>query len=102
MRLSPVVEGVNQGSFEDLARTLVALAGEYEGADTARRKSLRDAVITAKDHARFAVQRAAGEKKEDKEEMLLWMRTWLENPLLFPSWVALRLRTVCSGRRDSV
>lgn len=91
VRLSATVEGVNQSGFDDLERTLVALAREYEGSDAMRRRALRDSVIGAKDRARFSAERAKDDaKKTMKEEMLLWMRTWLENPVLFPEWVTLR------------
>jgi hypothetical protein len=92
--LSAAVEGVNQSGFEDLERTLSALATVYASSDAMRRKALRDAVITAKDHARLSTQRAQDQQKQRKEEMVLWMRTWLENPLLFASWVALRKRAM--------
>ena len=59
--LHPLVEGVRQDSFEDLERTLVALAVEY--AATARKMDCRRLVIEAKDHARLGLRR--------------WNRTWL-------------------------
>ncbi len=46
---------------------------------------VRRLVIVAKDHARWASR-----KHPEKEEMLLWMTTWLENPAVFPGWVKLR------------
>jgi hypothetical protein len=45
-------------------------------------------VIAAKDHARFAARKE--EKREEKEEMALWILTWLENPPVFPEWARLR------------
>ena len=33
-------------------------------------------------------------KRADKEEMLSWVRIWLETPDLFPSWLDLRKRTL--------
>lgn len=102
VHLSATVEGVNQSSFADLERTLIALAGAYEIADAVRRTSIRTAVITAKDHAKWAAQRTNqdDEKKRAKEEMVLWMRTWLENPLLFPAWVDLRKRAASTESRS--
>jgi hypothetical protein len=90
--LSPVVEGVRQESFAELERTLTALSGEYEREqDRERRRVLRRLVITAKDHARFASRRSKDEaKRREKEEMVLWMIVWLENPVIFPQWVKLR------------
>ncbi len=90
--LAPMVEGARQEDFEVLERTLVALTAEYEHEDRGRRQTVRQLVIEAKDHARWAARRAeeGSAKKADKEEMLLWMLTWLENPGLFPQWVRLR------------
>lgn len=92
--MAPLVEGVRQDSLQDLERTLLALEREYEtaseAADRTRTKSIRRAVISAKDHARFALARLAPEKRAQREEMILWMTTWLENPGAFPAWVELR------------
>lgn len=92
--LAPMVEGVRQESFEELERTLLALANEYERAGLERRKECRRLVITAKDHARWAARDA--EKRARKEEMALWMLTWLENPPLFADWVRLRRAALLS------
>jgi hypothetical protein len=80
VELSPMVAGVRQGSFEELEASLTALLGEYESGDSRRKSAVRKLVITAKDHARWA----------KKEEVTLWLTTWLENPGLFPEWVRLR------------
>ena len=87
--LAPMVEGVVQDNFESLERTLLALTEEYEDPD--KRRGTRRLVITAKDHARFAMKRTPDPvKRAEKEEMVLWMLTWLDNPSLFPLWVPLR------------
>jgi hypothetical protein len=88
--LAPWVEGVRQDSLADLERTLAALAGEYAAGDTARRRALRALVITSKTHAQWALRRAPPERREFKAEVLLWIRTWLENPPVFPVWAELR------------
>jgi hypothetical protein len=85
--LHPLIEGVRQDSLENLERTLRQLLAQYESADPATRRTCRDLVIRAKDHARFS-QRT----KPEKEEMVLWMITWLENPAAFPLWLSLRKR----------
>jgi hypothetical protein len=87
--LAPMVEGVRQGDFDSLEGSLLALLDEYESGDAVRRAAVRRLVITAKDHARFAARRSA-EKRAEKEEMAMWMRTWLENPTIFREWVRLR------------
>lgn len=88
--LSPMVEGVRQDGLADLERTLDALAREYEAGDAMRRRAVRAEVILARQHAVWAARAAAAEKLAEKEEALLWLRTWLENPPLFPAWAALR------------
>lgn len=87
--LAPAVEGVRQESFEALRTTLERLLEEYETGDAVLRKQIRALVITAKDHARLAARNP--EHRQTKQEMILWMLTWLENPPLFPAWVKLRI-----------
>lgn len=91
--LSPAVEGVVQTNLEALARTLTALEQEYAAAERSRRQTLRELVITAKQHARWALERPQSVDTAMKEEMLLWMQTWLENPELFSRWLRLRRRS---------
>jgi len=80
-----MVGGVQQGNFDELEATLLALVDEYTRGDRARQMAVRRLVITAKDHARWASR-----KHPEKEEMVLWMATWLENPTVFSEWVKLR------------
>lgn len=96
--LAPLVEGVRQESFEALESSLLRLLGEYEQGDAALRLRVRKLVIDAKEHARWALKRAARkeEKSAEKGEMILWMLTWLENPPVFPEWV--RLRRIALGQ----
>jgi hypothetical protein len=86
--LAPLVEGVRQETFDALESSLLSFLQEYERSDPAGRTSIRRVVIEAKEHARWAARNP--EKRKDKEEMALWMLTWLENPPLFPQWVKLR------------
>lgn len=86
--LAPLIEGVRQESFDALESSLLNLLAEYESGDAARRLRVRRAVIEAKDHARLAARNP--EHAEQKNEMILWMLTWLENPTVFPQWVSLR------------
>ncbi|HEY2843881.1 MAG TPA: hypothetical protein VGJ09_09530 [Bryobacteraceae bacterium] len=86
--LNPLVEGVRQDTFEALESSLLRLFQEYEHGDAAGRTWIRKLVIEAKDHARWAARKP--ERRVEKEEMVLWMLTWLENPPLFPQWVQLR------------
>ncbi len=90
--LDPLVEGIRQSNLEELENGLTAFAGLYEQGDPAKKSALRKLVITAKDHARLAARsaNASDEKRSEKEEMLLWLLTWLENPPLFPGWVRIR------------
>jgi hypothetical protein len=88
--LSPVVEGVVQDSFENLERTLRALSEEYERSGRTRARTIRNLVILAKKHTRWAALRSP-EKAPVKKEMEAWILVWLENPTVFPIWVNLRL-----------
>lgn len=85
-----MVEGVRQGTFDDLEASLLRLLEEYQHSDAAHRMGVRRLVITAKDHARLAARNP--EKRADKEEMILWLTTWLENPPVFVDWVRIRRR----------
>jgi hypothetical protein len=86
--LDSMVAGVRQGTFEELETSLRKLLDEYEQGDASRRMAVRSLVITAKDHARLAARNPA--KRAEKEEMILWMTTWLENPPVFGEWVKIR------------
>jgi hypothetical protein len=91
--LAPLVEGVRQESFDALESSLLRLLAEYEQGDAAASSRVRRLVIAAKDHARFAARKEDQHPKKEpggKEEMALWMLTWLENPPVFPEWVRLR------------
>ena len=92
--LHPLIEGVVQDNPDALARTLLALEAEYRAGDAFMRHRVRDLVITAKEHCRWALRRMSGDAEvcREKEEALLWMLTWLENPPLFGDWLAIRRR----------
>jgi hypothetical protein len=91
--LSALVEGVSVSSFESLERTLLALAGAYE----TRPREARSVVIEAKVRLRWSASRvAADDRRAEKQEMLLWVLTWLENPGAFPVWLRLRKRCALS------
>ncbi|HML17101.1 MAG TPA: hypothetical protein VK419_08750 [Bryobacteraceae bacterium] len=87
-RLSPLVEGVRQASLDELEASLLRMLGEYGREDAPHRARVRQLVIAAKDHARWAARNP--ERRAEKEEMRLWMLTWLENPPVFPQWLRLR------------
>lgn len=78
--LAPMVEGVRQSNLGVLELSLLALLAEYESGDAVHRKAVRKLVVSAKEHARWA----------NKQEHVLWLATWLENPPLFPAWARLR------------
>lgn len=86
--MSPLVEGVRQDSYAELARTLTALSDEYASGGDERRKECRRLVIRAKDRAKWASRRVRDEwVRQEKEEMARWMLVWLENPPVFEVWV---------------
>jgi hypothetical protein len=88
--------GVRQKTFEELEQALLSMEEAYtrskQTSDQARARECRNAVIQAKDHARWATRspKTSPEKKALKEEMIQWMLVWLENPPVFPTWVKLR------------
>lgn len=99
-----MVEGVRQEDYAQLERTLLALAAEYEAADPGRRKQVRAVVITARQHADWARRNpnATAVHRAEKDEMVLWLRTWLENPPLFASWLGLRKRVLDGSPADGL
>jgi len=101
--LAPRVEGVRQDNFVDLERTLLALAAEYSAGDAVCQRQVRQQVISARQHAEWVARnpKVAAPRREMKTEMVLWLRTWLENPAVFEVWVQLRKRT-CGGRVDAM
>ncbi len=84
---------IRTGTLADARESLAALAREYAAAgDAARAEDIRRAVRNAKDRLKFLLGRKlSADKRRVKEEVLCWMLVWLENPLVFESWVALRL-----------
>jgi hypothetical protein len=94
--MTPIVEGVNMSTREDADRTLQALAAEYESGDPHRRKLCRALVLETKERIRWQLRRSsqsgkpAADPQEFRQELLLWVSTWLENPAIFPEWIAIR------------
>jgi hypothetical protein len=86
--LDILVAGVSQSGFPELEDSLRQLSDAYERGAPALRQTARRLVITAKEHARLAARIPA--KRSEKQEMILWLTTWLENPPLFPDWVRVR------------
>jgi hypothetical protein len=87
IHLAPMVEGVRQTNLGVLELSLLALVAEYEAGDREHRKAVRKLVLMAKDHARWT----------GKQEHVLWLSTWLENPSLFPAWARLRKGVAAEG-----
>ncbi len=78
-------------TFGPLEAALLELAAVYT-AHPERRRECRDAVIAAKDRARFASHnlKATELQRRIKAEMVEWMLVWLGDPALFEDWVRLR------------
>ena len=78
-------------TFEQLEVSLRELQRVY-AESPARRRELREAVIRAKDRARFASRNAkvSAAKRAEKDEMVRWMLVWLDDPAMFGEWVILR------------
>ncbi|MBX9601533.1 MAG: hypothetical protein K2X35_11025 [Bryobacteraceae bacterium] len=98
LELAPWIEGVRQGSFDELETSLTRLYVEQEKAAAAGDPELaskcRQCVIEAKDHARLSLSRLTGGRRRDREEMIQWMLIWLENPSVFLQWLRLRRRII--------
>jgi superfamily I DNA and/or RNA helicase len=98
--LDPLIEGVRQDSLSELERTLTALAAEYAAAlergDRERAGRCRRLVLSSKEHTRLALRhpKLSDEKKAEKQEILMWLTVWLENPRIFQEWAALRKRRI--------
>jgi hypothetical protein len=96
--LAPLVGGIRQDSLDNLERTLIEMQHEYAAAiacgDAPRARACRRAAITAKDHARFSLRspKLTADERAVKEETVLWLLTWLENPGVFSTWLELRKR----------
>ena len=90
--------GIRQHTLEELEESLAGMLAVYSdalaGGNRERARYCRRQVIAAKDRARFLANdsHAAPEKRAQKEEMVEWMLVWLENPEIFPDWVAARKR----------
>ena len=88
--------GIRQHTFEELEQSLVDVLQVYRDAlsngQRDRARYCRRQVIAAKDRAKFlaSTPRSTPDKRTQKEEMALWMLTWLENPEVFPAWVDAR------------
>ena len=88
--------GVRQHTLEELEQSLAEMLQVYSEAlasgDRDRARYCRKQVIAAKDRARYMANdgRTQPEKKALKEEMAEWMLVWLDNPEVFPPWVAAR------------
>ncbi|MEZ5354731.1 MAG: hypothetical protein R2762_19015 [Bryobacteraceae bacterium] len=99
VELHPLVEGVRQHDFDNLERTLLALARLYLDAaargDRHTGLAARRLVIEAKDHARLASRKHP--EDETAQEKILWMLTWLENPPVFETWIRLRRGRIEAG-----
>ncbi len=82
---------VNQKSLQELEKSLLALAAIYAAEPNSALKC-REAVIRAKDRARFASRnpKVTLETSTRKSEMVEWMLVWLGDPAMFAEWARLR------------
>jgi hypothetical protein len=78
-------------TFDQLETSLREMQRLY-GKSPAQQRELRNAVIRAKDRARFASlnPKVTAEKRAAKAEMVRWMLVWLDDPAIFGDWVSLR------------
>ena len=83
---------VRTGTLAEAGESLAGMAREYSRApDRVRAEDVRRSVLRARNHVRLSLSRNLSEaKRKAKEEILLWLRVWLENPEVFCDWHALR------------
>ena len=83
--------GVDAHTLEGLGASLTQLSRFY-AEDASFRVYIRSTVIAAKDRARGASRnlRVEHSKRLTKAEMVNWLLVWLDDPAMFPAWVALR------------
>lgn len=82
--MEALVEGVRQDSVENLEQTLGALAVVYG----VHPNLARGKVLEARRHLDFALRREPGNPL--RQAALLHLRTWLENPTVYPLWARLQ------------
>jgi hypothetical protein len=82
-------------TFDELEASLREFERLYATLPDAR-KELRDAIIRAKDRARYASRNAkvSPGKRAEKAEMVQWMLVWLDDPSMFAEWVRLRRKAI--------
>jgi hypothetical protein len=83
-KLHVLIEGVRQDTEQNLERTLTALAAVYEEQPQEARKK----VLESRMHLDFALRKDP--KNPLRQLVLLHLRTWLENPPVYPLWAALQ------------
>ena len=89
---------VHFGDADRAAATLLEMQREYAAArdsgDRERAWDVRRAVRQAKDRLRLLLRRPSlsADKRAEKEELLVWVLVWLENPEVFAPWLKLRRR----------
>jgi hypothetical protein len=82
--LHVLIEGVRQDSEANLERTLTALAAVYEEQPNEARLK----VLESRRHLDFALRKDPANPL--RQVVLLHLRTWLENPPVYPLWLALQ------------
>jgi hypothetical protein len=91
LRLHPLVEGVRQDSLENLCRTLSGLSAIY-GVEP---KPCRDIVLDSKRHTQILLARDPANAW--RNQVLLHLNTWLENPAIYPVWSLLQKKNAASS-----
>lgn len=81
-------------SLAQAKESLLDLTNEYAQArDPDRAGDVRRTVLRTKEHVQLALARPMSpEKRAVKQELHTWLLVWLENPAIFPSWLAVRER----------
>jgi hypothetical protein len=88
--LHPLIEGIRQADLDNLVRTLTNLSQIYESEPA----PARAAVLESKTHTQILIAR--NPQDPWRKQVLLHLNTWLENPQIYPLWVALQKRNAAS------
>lgn len=98
-----LAERVRTRSLAEAADSLEEMAAIYsqarEAGDAIAQADCRRAVMRGKERVKLTLGRKnlSVEKREEKREILAWYLSWLENPGLFPDWLAVRRAGSAAG-----
>lgn len=88
--LHPLIEGVRQDNLHNLTRTLTSLSELYSPLPA----PARAVVLESKAHTKLLLLR--NPQDPWRNQVLLHLNTWLENPAIYPIWSQLQMRNAAN------